>query len=324
MSGCCDDAPTRLTLNELNSIYINESGLYSLILRSKLESAKVFKKWVTSEVLPSIRKRGQFQVNTQIKLLEEQLETQHAQLEAKDQQIKQQKSGNLILKNYVHNIKSRSKEHVIYIATSKLYASQNNFKVGGCSSNKLLKSRLANYNSGRPTQDNMYFAIIFKCSDYRCMESRIKDILAGFRSKKNAEMYVIHYDTLCNIMEFMINNYNSEIDKLNEFINNIIEHMVDRPAVIPEPLILDYIELKLIKDGEAVKSDTINLDDMEETKQKQVISELFNNFKTPTMTTINRKEFEKHLSERDIRYKKRNVWKIVKDIASDLNLLLKY
>lgn len=37
---------------------INESGLYSLILKSKLDTAKRFKRWVTSEVLPSIRKRG--------------------------------------------------------------------------------------------------------------------------------------------------------------------------------------------------------------------------------------------------------------------------
>lgn len=37
---------------------INESGLYSLILRSKLESAKKFKRWVTAEVLPTIRKTG--------------------------------------------------------------------------------------------------------------------------------------------------------------------------------------------------------------------------------------------------------------------------
>ncbi len=37
---------------------INESGLYSLILRSKLESAKKFKRWVTADVLPSIRKTG--------------------------------------------------------------------------------------------------------------------------------------------------------------------------------------------------------------------------------------------------------------------------
>ena len=41
---------------------INESGLYSLILRSKKEEAKKFKKWVTHEVLPSIRKTGSFQL----------------------------------------------------------------------------------------------------------------------------------------------------------------------------------------------------------------------------------------------------------------------
>ena len=39
---------------------INESGMYSLILSSKLEGAKRFKRWVTSEVLPSIRKTGAF------------------------------------------------------------------------------------------------------------------------------------------------------------------------------------------------------------------------------------------------------------------------
>lgn len=43
-----------------DSIIINESGLYSLILGSKLESAKKFKRWVTSEVLPSIRKNGSY------------------------------------------------------------------------------------------------------------------------------------------------------------------------------------------------------------------------------------------------------------------------
>ncbi|OFC75906.1 phage antirepressor KilAC domain-containing protein [Bacillus thuringiensis] len=43
-----------------NQKVINESGLYSLILSSKLPSAKKFKKWVTSEVLPSIRKHGTY------------------------------------------------------------------------------------------------------------------------------------------------------------------------------------------------------------------------------------------------------------------------
>ena len=46
------------TVNGTKAILINESGLYSLILSSKLESAKRFKHWVTSEVLPSIHKSG--------------------------------------------------------------------------------------------------------------------------------------------------------------------------------------------------------------------------------------------------------------------------
>lgn len=43
---------------------INESGLYSLILSSKLESAKRFKRWITSEVLPSIRKTGEYKTSS--------------------------------------------------------------------------------------------------------------------------------------------------------------------------------------------------------------------------------------------------------------------
>ena len=49
-----------LTNNQKNTIYINESGLYCLILCSKLESAHAFKRWVTSQVLPSIRKTGRY------------------------------------------------------------------------------------------------------------------------------------------------------------------------------------------------------------------------------------------------------------------------
>lgn len=44
-----------------NQVIINESGVYALIFGSKLESAKRFKHWVTSEVLPQIRKTGTYQ-----------------------------------------------------------------------------------------------------------------------------------------------------------------------------------------------------------------------------------------------------------------------
>lgn len=51
----CDTLGGRQTLS-----IINESGLYSLVLSSKLPTAKKFKRWVTSEVLPSIRKHGAY------------------------------------------------------------------------------------------------------------------------------------------------------------------------------------------------------------------------------------------------------------------------
>lgn len=43
--------------------FINESGMYALIFGSKLETAKKFKRWVTSEVLPSLRKNGEYSMN---------------------------------------------------------------------------------------------------------------------------------------------------------------------------------------------------------------------------------------------------------------------
>ncbi len=57
-----DKLPHRISASgqNRNMIIINESGLYSLILKSKLPNARKFKRWVTSEVLPTIRKTGSY------------------------------------------------------------------------------------------------------------------------------------------------------------------------------------------------------------------------------------------------------------------------
>lgn len=60
-----DIAPSQngnVLTGQSRTAFINESGLYSLILRSKLSTAKQFKRWVTSEVLPSIRKTGKYDI----------------------------------------------------------------------------------------------------------------------------------------------------------------------------------------------------------------------------------------------------------------------
>lgn len=69
-----------------NQVVINESGIYSLVFASKLESAKRFKHWVTAEVLPAIRKTGSYQMPQTYKealraLLEEVEEKERLQIE---------------------------------------------------------------------------------------------------------------------------------------------------------------------------------------------------------------------------------------------------
>lgn len=60
-----DKLTERIVLSGQNRevIFINESGMYSLILSSKMPNAKKFKRWITSEVLPSIRKHGVYAVD---------------------------------------------------------------------------------------------------------------------------------------------------------------------------------------------------------------------------------------------------------------------
>lgn len=80
---------------------INESGLYSLILSSKMPKAKAFKRWVTSEVLPAIRKTGAYE-SFQAQQHIEQLEATNTQLNAAIQAVgtaKQQLADVISLRN---------------------------------------------------------------------------------------------------------------------------------------------------------------------------------------------------------------------------------
>lgn len=76
---------------EQKAIFINESGLYALILGSKLESARRFKHWVTSEVLPAIRKQGGYMVartdESDEVIMARALQIMQATLERRDREI---------------------------------------------------------------------------------------------------------------------------------------------------------------------------------------------------------------------------------------------
>lgn len=78
------------SLGQRGGWLINESGLYSLILSSKLPTAKKFKHWVTSDVLPSIRKTGAYQKPlSRDQLIAQALIEAQAVIEEKDNRIKE-------------------------------------------------------------------------------------------------------------------------------------------------------------------------------------------------------------------------------------------
>lgn len=114
-----DDEKRKHTLqngrNYTNQTLINESGLYNAVMGSQKAEAKYFKKWVTSEVLPSIRKTGGYNMVPQtyadaLRQLADQAEaTERAQamLEKKDEQFKSVRGsfGNHVMQHnkYVHS-----------------------------------------------------------------------------------------------------------------------------------------------------------------------------------------------------------------------------
>lgn len=101
-----------------NMTIINESGLYSLILSSKLESAKKFKRWVTSEVLPSIRKNEMYATDELLnnpdlairvfeQLKQEREEKKKLQLEnAKQKKVLEDQKSKVLFANSVETAKT--------------------------------------------------------------------------------------------------------------------------------------------------------------------------------------------------------------------------
>jgi prophage antirepressor-like protein len=65
---------SKLSYNEGKAIYINEPGLYSLIMKSKTHFAKTFQKFVYEQILPSIRKRGRFQLEQQLAVKDDKID----------------------------------------------------------------------------------------------------------------------------------------------------------------------------------------------------------------------------------------------------------
>lgn len=137
-------------------IVINESGLYSLMLSSKLPSAKKFKRWVTSEILPSIRKIGTYSIKEEKvdKLTEMETETKlnNSQTRKANSLMRMHKQCNdpivkeLLFKKAIETLTGKK----LIDNTKKTYSAEEIGKKFGISANKV--GRIANANNLKTEQ----------------------------------------------------------------------------------------------------------------------------------------------------------------------------
>ena len=97
------------------SVIINESGMYSLIMSSKMEKAKEFKRWVTSEVLPSIRKTGAYDIRKDSRELD--IEEKKAEAMLEDAKIRK---AELLMKMSELNISPQASQALVSCASEVL------------------------------------------------------------------------------------------------------------------------------------------------------------------------------------------------------------
>ena len=121
------------------AVIINESGLYSLILSSKLPSAKKFKRWVTSEVLPSIRKHGMFATE---KTIDQMLADPDSMIKVLTE-LKKEREGRLAAEQQVHELNKKASYLDIILGTpDSLAVTQiaNDYGMSAVAFNKLLQT----------------------------------------------------------------------------------------------------------------------------------------------------------------------------------------
>lgn len=176
-----------------NMTIINESGLYSLIMSSKLPQAKAFKRWVTSEVLPAIRKHGNYTAPKQESKsksidLEIRLNNSRARMASEYRRIAEMTD----IKEYKHICQQKAVEVLAGMpllpmeeVTERTYSATDIGKMFGVSKNKI--GSLANANNLKTAEYGKYFYDKSPHSQkqietfryYECAVEKFKELLKG-------------------------------------------------------------------------------------------------------------------------------------------------
>ena len=304
-----------LSYNDGKAVYVNEPGLYSLILSSKAPFAKAFKKLVCTYILPSIRQYGSYEVTQQLMAQLTIREESEAKLK---EELDEAREYMLRLKDMLISNHKRPKDQIIYISTSEAYARQNRFKVGGVKSNGHLNSRLSQYNGRSAEGDVWYYSDLYYVANFREVEHRMEDVMGRFRDSVDKEMYIIHYNNLKYFLDFICNHYEDEVDEFNQSIDELIANLnrYHLRAVVPKPYQGVGATVVEIVDGQPTNV-TINLTTEELFKRR--VQEYLNTL-SPSTTELHRYDV---FGKVPFSFNKNDGWRWLKELKPD-HIKLKY
>lgn len=158
---------------ELHSmtIFLTESGLYKLVMKSKKEEAVKFQDWLVDDVLPKLRKTGQYKMNKEMRKLVDKL-------------IEKNKKKNGMIKRLTNKLSERTYEEndQVYIMEVESY-DEKLYKIGRSED---LNKRTKAYKTGRKSVNIVYNE---RCDDSKLVENIIKYKLKSYRYEKNKELY---------------------------------------------------------------------------------------------------------------------------------------
>ncbi len=189
------------------SLFITESGLYCLVLKSKQKEALDFQKWIIRDVLPNIRKYGEYKLKKELK---EELNNKILKIiSTKDEIIKK-------LTRKLHK-EIYEKGQLVYVHVYTTYEKYPLYKIGY---SKKLDKRIMNYGTGHTDNGSIVFHI--KCHNMKLVEDVLKHKLKWCLYDKNREMVKIKLDELILIIEETIHDLDDKIikDDVEQLLTN--------------------------------------------------------------------------------------------------------
>jgi len=288
---------SEIKYHEGKAVYISEHGAYHLAMKCELPIGDAFRDWLAEDVIPSIRKTGQYKLQQQLTDAMEQLEQEKIKVEQVEQRAAKAERKALRVSKFMNRITVREhKMEWIYIGTTRQYSLERLFKIG---STTRLTSRIPQYNTGRPgAADPFYYAWAMKCFNSKDLDYHIQKLLIDFKyndpkkvleeqNKDNrAEMYHgIKFTDLRDILTFIINNYDASIEYLTNFIKMRLDQSNEEEDSITPPMDLKRVkcligdheeEIDIEKEDEALlrkefENILINLKEQNERNKKEVM-----------------------------------------------------